>query len=84
MKKPKSMSFLDQGLYYGYPPCCISEFIQFVVSFTCGFPDKRGKRKLHGSGYVPCIICNDKSTEELLAYIETNRQCEKPFTKRRK
>ena len=77
--KPKSMSFQYQGEYYGYPPCCIAEFIKYVILTMAGAAVKRDIRQFNGTGYVPCMKCNQKSKKELLAYIETHRKCHKPF-----
>lgn len=58
------------GEYLGFPKCCIDEFISV---------DRAPSRKLSGTGYVPCVKCNDKSEEELIAAISENRKCEDPF-----
>lgn len=79
MKKPKNMSMIELGIYFGYPPCCIAEFLQFVVKYVQGKAGKRRRRKLCGTGYVPCKTCNKKSKKQLLAYIDKHRQCELPF-----
>ena len=58
------------GIYYGYPVCCIDDFIY------CGETKSyksREKRKLDGTGYVPCSACNKKSEEELVQAINDNR-----------
>ena len=61
---------LGEGL--GYPKCCIDEFI--VAGWT-----NRQPRKFHGSGYVPCESCNEKTHEELEATINANRKCAERF-----
>jgi hypothetical protein len=58
------------GVYYGYPVCCIDEFIYYAES---GLYDEREDRKLNGTGYVPCKECNQKSERELLETISYNR-----------
>lgn len=58
------------GVYYGYPPCCIEEFIAYAESGN--FSD-RPDRKLNGTGYVPCKSCNEKSEKELVKDINRNR-----------
>jgi hypothetical protein len=58
------------GIYYGYPVCCIDEFIHYGE--TDSYED-REKRKLCGTGYVPCEECNKKSEEELVEAINNNR-----------
>ena len=58
------------GIYYGYPVCCIDEFIYYAESDLC---DEREDRQLSGTGYVPCKKCNEKSERELLDAIDNNR-----------
>lgn len=36
-------------------------------------------RKLKGTGFVPCAVCNLKSEEEILEEISRNRVCPVPF-----
>lgn len=55
------------GKYYGFPQCCISEFHTDIHQLE-GVP-----RKLNGSGYIPCSACNEKTEEELIATINSNR-----------
>jgi hypothetical protein len=69
----------DYGAYYGYPECCVKDFIQRVVDYRQGKPLAFLERKLDGTGYIPCLICNEKSEEELLTVISSNRKCKKPF-----
>ena len=58
------------GEYLGFPKCCIDEFI---------YVDTAPTRKLNGTGYVPCALCNEKSEDELVSEISKNRKCEEPF-----
>jgi hypothetical protein len=73
--------FIEYGEMYGYPKCCIAEFVECVL-----FPDKlaaRKRRKLHGTGYVPCSGCNEKQEIELIKAINANRDAKlKPFKSR--
>lgn len=67
--------WIKWGNAFGYPTCCITEFVQ-----RC----RRGvvlyeKRKFYGTGYVPCKNCNAKTEFELLNYIQTHRTFPKPF-----
>ncbi len=56
------------GKWLGYPDCCIQDFIKLK-------PLNMPKRKLNGSGYIPCTICNEKTEEALISAINGNRQC---------
>jgi len=78
-RKQKPMGFIELGEYFGYPPCCIADFIEYVLVYQKGQAPIRGQRKLTGTGYVPCPKCNEKSVAELLSYIAANRQHPKPF-----
>ena len=60
------------GRYFGYPECCIKAFL---IGSHRGGP----KRKLHGTGYIPCTECNEKLECELLNSIKTNRKHYLPF-----
>lgn len=70
------MNFIQMGEYFGYPKCCIAEFIEFVLSRGT---IKREKRKLNGSGYVPCAKCNKLTKQQLIRNIQTNRKHNEPF-----
>lgn len=67
--------WLKQGKLFGYPDCCIEAFIA-LQHWNDGSP-----RKLHGTGFIPCVCCNITKTEEELVYeINLNRCKEfKPF-----
>lgn len=63
--------YLLLGKKYGYPECCINEFITYSNLRT---HSKFLDRKLHGTGYKPCLACNNKYSEnELIANINKNR-----------
>ena len=54
---------------YGYPSCCINEFLTVEPEDRKDTP-----RKLWGSGYVPCTTCNSQySAEHLFWRINQNR-----------
>lgn len=64
-------NYLNLGRKFGYPDCCISEFIYCIASRTI---HRRETRKLAGTGYIPCYECNSKYTEqELVDNINKNR-----------
>lgn len=50
-----------------------------MVAYRFGICDKREKRQLHGTGYIPCKECDELTKEELLSNIKKNRQCKLPF-----
>lgn len=64
---------LPMGPYYGYPKCCIDYF------FSEGYDLYKYPNPLLGTGYVPCKDCCNKSKEELITIINSNRFCKKPF-----
>ena len=64
--------FTDFGQYYGFPQCCIDDF-------GTRFRAPEEKRKLCGTGFIPCLKCNQKSEAELIEIINANRKCPIPF-----
>lgn len=77
--KYTGLLLVDMGIYYGYPMCCIGAFIDRMMDFKDNGYSKTAPRKFHGTGYIPCAVCNNKSEDELLATIARNRRCRKPF-----
>lgn len=82
-KSPKALndtnrivSWTIMGLQFGYPPCCVGEFIIHNIRGTWR---TRKDRQFYGTGYVPCVKCNELPAEQLLAYINSNRQVETSF-----
>ena len=73
-----SNPFLLSGVYYGYPKCCIEEFIQ---QYESGEYITRGNRKLKGTGYIPCVKCNNLSEAALKHEINSARLHWEPFPK---
>lgn len=73
----------DNGIFLGYPLCCIKEFIE-----KPSYLEDRVQRVQQTSvnGFVPCPSCamklyhNEVSYEEL---INTRRRCSLPFRKRK-
>lgn len=65
-----------QGMEFGYPPCCIGEFIVRSITNTHG---ERPPRKFNGTGFVPCKSCNKRSRESLIEEINARRSFEYPF-----
>ena len=83
MKKPKALnhtdrvlSWISQGMRYGYPPCCIGEFVIHWIKDTC---HTRKKRKFDGTGFIPCIKCNTRTKRALLKELAARRSEPKPF-----
>lgn len=74
--------FVKCGQLFGYPECCIANFLERMEIFFKNpkDPSIRVSRKLHGTGYVPCPLCNaTKSKEELIETINKNRKHTKLF-----
>lgn len=64
------------GFYYGFPVCCVNEFVRFMVGHAVLL---RTERKLSGTGYIPCVKCNAKTEQELIDTINANRSHPRPF-----
>lgn len=59
--------WLKQGMLFGYPQCCIEAFLTLNHLGST-------ERKLHGTGFIPCVCCNITKTEEqLIQEINSNR-----------
>ena len=56
-----NFKWIENGLYYGYPVCCI---VSFVQNNARGNFDARSSRKridgVDGHGYIPCNACHCK------------------------
>lgn len=66
------------GRSFGYPECCVEFFVRECTAERYGdFKD----RKLWGTGYVPCELCNEKSEDELKETIAKGRKTDVPFPK---
>ena len=62
------------GSQLGYPSCCIEDFLERVTYTADRSYRLACCRKLSGSGFVPCISCDEKySEEELINIINNNR-----------
>lgn len=66
------LNWVILGMEFGYPPCCIGEFVIWAIKSDKEIA-KRSSRKLCGTGYVPCVKCNEKSDVELIAEINERR-----------
>lgn len=77
-------SFIELGRYFGYPDCCIEAFLDRLYTPGDVLEDSnKVNNKMHGTGYVPCPDCYEKSKEELISTIKANRICKEPFPKGR-
>lgn len=65
---------INDGILFGYPKCCIDEFVYKERD------EEKVIRKLFGTGYVPCAVCHESKTEqELVDAINKNRNLPLPF-----
>jgi len=69
------------GLWLGYPVCCITNFGARIRAFREGrFEDIPQGNKLDGTGFVPCPMCNETKSEDMLREeIAAARVCPQPF-----
>jgi hypothetical protein len=74
----------DTGIYYGYPKCCIKEFLS-DVTIGIMFVNKRNRRKrtkVAKNGFVPCKkharLINRKEIK--IESLIKNRICPIPFS----
>lgn len=67
------------GREFGYPDCCISNFLK-RLKLSREVLRSQPKKKLFGTGFVPCPFCNKtKTEEELEETIRINRLYHRPF-----
>lgn len=66
---------IKRGKEFGYPDCCILEFVEGMVKMFSDVPKVLPKDfKLKGTGFVPCASCNNtKSEDELVDEINQKR-----------
>ena len=75
--KKRAMAWVDSGVYYGYPKCCIINF--------CERGYKKTKEQVeigkNNIGFIPCPSCSKKvvNKEITLKSLIKNRECKKPF-----
>lgn len=68
------------GYYFGYPSCCIENFVTEDILVRVNELKSRKFRKLKGTGYRPCTQCNEIYTEEeLVVRINSKRRLARPF-----
>lgn len=71
-------SWTIRGRYFGFPECCIQEFLPRIDMSTEDML-KEEPRKLDGTGYMPCSVCNEKPEAELIKVINSNRRSPQAF-----
>lgn len=77
-----AVTFACNGIYYGYPTCCIKALMYSVLSVKMGrgLPPRPYEHPLLGTGYVPCHDCaTTKHPDELVAFIGNHRRAVMPF-----
>jgi len=55
-------SYINNGLYYGYPLCCVSFFIHNCIDGRSReiVSSRTYNEQLDGSGFIPCDLCHSK------------------------
>lgn len=73
------------GRYFGYPACCIADFIRRAKAFSTGVnacPLTKAQHVAHKElGFVPCPHCADRLliSREASATLIHNRMCPSSF-----
>ena len=78
LKSWKKKHWIETGIYYGYPKCCIVDFC------TRGFKMTKEQNEVHKNiGFVPCPKCSKKIIDgkATLKSLIKKRVCQKPFGK---
>lgn len=64
------------GIEFGYPQCCTESFVRDITEARIG---RRQERQLTGTGFVPCVTCDVRYTEqELVDIINSKRSKDIP------
>jgi hypothetical protein len=72
--------FVSIGMYYGYPICCIKNFVRNILC-----KEKKAsriqKRVSRNCGFIPCSYCSWKILTKQIKIEDLikNRICENPF-----
>ena len=71
-------SFDIQGIYFGYPQCCIDDFRKNVLS---GIKMSTVNLKDNGTGFIPCNAHKTQieNGEITLEHLISNRYCKQSF-----
>jgi len=77
---PDPVFFIDKGVYFGYPDCCITDFLSRVGVGWSICTDEQ-KSVLDGHGFIPCHECALKIIEgkETLSSLIKDRECKTPY-----
>jgi hypothetical protein len=69
----------DYGIYYGYPMCCINDFIIRLHNKQCHEPIQELASMY--TGFVPCMKCSEKISKKKIdpKDILKNRKCKHTF-----
>lgn len=69
----QTLNWLLRGIFYGYPSCCIKEFLE------TGIGEFRAKAPHYGTGFLCCKACDSKTPESLTSEISTQRFADSAF-----
>ncbi len=80
--------FISIGIYYGYPECCIKNFVRNILckgkyaSAIKKSPSRIQRRISNHCGFIPCSYCCWKILTKQIKIEDLikNRICENPFT----
>jgi hypothetical protein len=77
-KTPQKRRWVEFGIYYGYPVCCIIDFCKKGYKMT-----EEQKLVHKNNGFVPCPECSKMilNGEATLRSLIKNRKCSKRFSK---
>ena len=77
-----NLKWINNGIYYGYPMCCI---VFFIKNFSTGklngiYNARKPIKPIHQMGYIPCDVCYCKLDSGLNIHkLLVNRKCHATF-----
>ena len=73
------VNYVGLGRVFGYPKCCITDFIINLYDFTPNKNEFSEKKTWLDYGYIPCNVCCKKPTKLLVEEISKKRLVKTEF-----
>lgn len=75
-----ALSWIQQGAKYGYPICCVANFVEVGREFPTRQHDFEASHPhLRAQGFVPCPACQQRPVNDIIKEINRERTHPEPF-----